>query len=792
MNILKEKYIFLDKESTTRDEVLNFICQKAEELNIIADKTSKKVFNSFIKRENESTTGFEEGFSIPHAISSNILEPAIIFIRLKTGVDWHSIDNKPTKFIIALFIPENQRSSSHMEVLSSIAVGLLNNDFKNILINSKNENEILDAFINQINIKKEESNSLSGLDTYKVLAITACPVGIAHTYLAAENIENALKKLNILGKVSTHGSVGIKNDFTSQEIKDAEIIVIASDIGIDTSRFEGKKIYQTNIKSAIKDPQKLIDDAFKIGKIMESNENSSTNSNNDSNEKKQYLVKHLLAGVSYMIPFIIFGGLMIALALGIGKAIYTNGNIPDNTFLFYLLKFGETAFGLMIAILGGYIANSIAGRSAIAPAMIVSLIANSTALIFPLPGIEAAQTPLGFIGAILFGILIGYTVKWMNSWTIHKNLSSLMPIFIIPLGVTIFYGLLSVFIIGAPIAFVMDKFGEAMAVIFKNNENSNIGIRVGIGIGMGLLIGSMAGFDMGGPINKIAFVMSAALLTLKDPIQNPMGMMAAAIPVAPMAMGISTMVYKKYFTKEQRGLGISALIMGTIGISEGAIPFAIADPKRVFIANIAGSAVAGAIAGALGVTGAVAHGGPIIALLGGISGNFIGDNSTIQTGLGIAFFFLAIIIGIIVTVLVYGLLLKYIKDKNKQDVKEKNSFSIFFSKAKNSYNNSSLIQSYRTKDKKVIAFSIIFIFSIILLTIGITLLSISGARGELSNFINGTNLLPNPLPEGLKLPQFPILSMYGLFCLVSGVLMTLTTIFYSFTSFPKKAIKNIQ
>lgn len=790
MNILKGKYIFLDKNLISRDETLNYICQKAEELGIITSETQTNVFNSFINRENESTTGFEDGFAIPHAISSNILEPAIIFIRLKSGVDWYSIDNKPTKFIIALFIPENQRSSSHMDVLSSIAVGLLNDNFKQVLINSKNKNEILETFIKQINFKKEESNFLLDSEAYKVLAITACPVGIAHTYLAAENIDNACKKLNILGKVSTHGSVGIKNDFTPQEIKDAEIIIIASDIGIDTSRFVGKKIYQTNIKPAIKDPKKLIDDAFKMGKIMEANDFLSGNSSEDSNEKKQYFVKHLLAGVSYMIPFIIFGGLMIAIALGLGKAIYSGGEIPPNTFLFYMLKFGETAFGLMIAILGGYIANSIAGRSAIAPAMIVSLIANSTALIFPLPGIEAAQTPLGFIGAILFGVLIGYTVKWMNSWTIHKNLASLMPIFIIPLGVTVFYGLLSVFIIGAPIAFIMDKFGEAMATVFQNNENSNIGVRVGIGIGMGLLIGSMAGFDMGGPINKIAFVMSAALLTLQTPIQNPMGMMAAAIPVAPMAMGISTMVYKKYFTKEQRGLGISALIMGTIGISEGAIPFAIADPKRVFIANIAGSAVAGAIAGALGVTGAVAHGGPIIALLGGISGNFIGDTATMQAGLGITFFFLAIII---VTVLVYGLLLKYVKDKNKQDVKEKNSFSTFLSKTKNSYNNSSFIQSYRTKDKKIIAFSIIFIFSIVLLIIGITLLSVSGARGELSNFINGTNL-PKPIPPLLE-PEpltFPILSMYGFFCLVSGTLITFATIFYSFTAFPKKTFKSTQ
>lgn len=780
MNLFDKKLFFIDFNANERDDVLKFICDQAEGNNIIKRKTSSKVFKAFINRENEFTTGFEDGFAIPHAISRDIISPAIFYVRLVDGVDWSSLDSKPTKYVVALLIPEGQRRSSHMNILSSISTGLLNNNFKEILKNSENKDEIVLAFENQLD--ETERNSQIALNSvennyYSILAITACPVGIAHTYLAAESIENACKELNISAKVSTHGSVGIKNDFTDEEIAQADLIIISSDVGINTSRFEGKKVYQTSIKPAIQNPIKLVRDGLEKGEVIHSVENIS---NSKDDDKKSYIIKHLLSGVSYMIPFIIFGGLLIAISLGIGKAIYDDGNIPNNTFLFYLLKFGETAFGLMIAILGGYIANSIAGRSAIAPAMIVSLIANNTSLIFPLPGIETANTPLGFIGAILFGVTIGYTVKWMNSWNIHKNLASIMPIFIIPLGVTTIYALLSVFIIGAPISFVMDKFGEAMSLVFENNEASNIGVRVGIGIGMGILLGAMIGFDMGGPINKIAFVMSSALLTQN--IQNPMGMIAAAIPVAPIAMGISTLVYKKHFTKEEKGLGISAIIMGTIGISEGAIPFAIKDPKRVFIANIFGSAIAGGIAGALGVTGAVAHGGPIVAILGAISGNFIGDTATLQIGLGITFFFLAVIMGIISTTLVYGLLLKYVKNDSKEKVKKESMLTNFSERIRVSIKSSYLVTSFNSVNKKIIAFSTLAFLTSTLLVMGTTLFSISFVNGELKDFINIINTLP-PLEI---IPKFPPLAMYGLFGLTLGLLLLLFTIFYSFTVFSKK------
>ncbi|MGL5205172.1 MAG: fructose PTS transporter subunit IIA, partial [Metamycoplasmataceae bacterium] len=342
MQLLNKNLFFIEIEADTRDNALKFICDNAEWNNIIKKKSSNKVFKSFLDRENETSTGFEDGFAIPHTVSESIINPAIIFVRLTNGVDWNSLDSNPTQYIIALFIPKAQRSDSHMNVLSKIAVGLLDENFKYVIKYSTDKDEIFQAFENQLLENESESQIMNSYadHNYKILAITACSVGIAHTYLAAERIERACQELNIPAKVSTHGSVGVKNDFTNEEIRNAEIILISSDVGINLERFKGKRIYQTSIKPAISDPINLINVALDEAKVIN---DIKITSNSEGAEKKSYIVKHLLSGVSYMIPFIIFGGLLIAIALGIGKAIYTNGDIPDNSFLFYILKFGEIA-----------------------------------------------------------------------------------------------------------------------------------------------------------------------------------------------------------------------------------------------------------------------------------------------------------------------------------------------------------------------------------------------------------------------------------------------------------------
>lgn len=784
----------LDKEQKTQKQIFEFVCKKATSLNVINKGKEKNVVEAFQRRESEFSTALGDGFAIPHAVSSEIKKVSIFFVRNKTNIKWDDV-NKDVKYMIFLLIPEKDRNSQHMDILSKIATSLLDDNFKKILKTSKSKKAIHDEFVKLQSDEEQVKSSSSSYSGKLILGITACPVGIAHTYLAAEKLKEAAERKGFKCKVETHGSVGVKNEFSKKDIEEAEMIIIASDIGIDTSRFNGKKLYQTKVKKAVDDSDKVIELALKEASIQNKSSNSTSNQTKFDDKKEGKVIKHLMTGVSYMIPFIIFGGLLIALSLGLQKMIYPDaaGNAsPGGSFLWYMEKFGVAAFGLMVPILGGFIANSIAGRSAIAPAMIVSFIANDVNCIYPLPGIDNVQTPMGFIGAILFGLIIGHTVKWMNTWRIHKNISALMPVFIIPLGVTLFYSLIATFIIGSPIAFVMDKFGEAMRTLFEDTNNINIGAKVGIGIGMGLVIGAMAGFDMGGPINKIAFITSSALLTLDPPITNPMGMMAAAIPVAPIGMGIATIIYKNHFDEQQKSMGVSAIIMGSIGISEGAIPFAVADPKRVFISNIVGSAVAGAIAGALGVTCAVSHGGPIVAILTAVSGNFIGNTVGVQMGLGITFFFVAIIIGSLVTAFMYGLMLKLVKDKNVIEEEKINKssngrFTFISEKTKNLG-----MFVWIKNNKKLFAFIILTTISAILLIVGTTLTAIDGHN--IGNAINGATKVPNadtvnPDDTIAIWPgngNFPIMGIYGLFGLVSGFITSLFTVFYGFTVFHRE------
>ncbi|WP_434341906.1 fructose-specific PTS transporter subunit EIIC [Mycoplasma putrefaciens] len=327
----------------------------------------------------------------------------------------------------------------------------------------------------------------------------------------------------------------------------------------------------------------------------------------------------------------------LSVSVGVTKAI-NGANASPVGFLKVIETIGVAAFMLMIPVLAGFIANSIAGRSAIAPAMVGAFIGNNaTNFVNWIPGLNQIQTPMGFVGAIIAGLVVGYFVRWVNTWKVPKTLAPAMPIFFVPLTAGILISLLFIYALGAPIGFVMEKFSN---FIKQTYQKQNIGLV--LGLGLGVLVGAMAGFDMGGPINKIAFVTCSALITQQ--IYEPMGAMAAAIPVAPLGMGLATVIFKKFFNSAERQMGLAALIMGMIGISEGAIPFAIRDPKRAILCNVLGSAIAGGIAGALKVQDTAAHGGPIVGILGAV-----------PYGIQTVYFFLAIIIGSVITCVSYGL-----------------------------------------------------------------------------------------------------------------------------------------
>ncbi|MGZ9428641.1 PTS fructose transporter subunit IIABC [Mycoplasma sp. 480] len=634
MEIFSKDKIFINEDLTTQDEVFNFIAKKASELKITSD--SYEVYKSLINRENQVSTGMEQEFAIPHAQSEYIDKPALFFIKLKENIEWKTFDNSKVKYIFSILVPSKTENNIHLETLAKVSTMLLDSQMIEKLKSSLDKEEIVTLFNNFIS--KKEETKVKDFNGKKVIGITSCAVGIAHTYLSAETLEKKLIEKGYIPKIETRGSVGSKNTLTSKDIEEAEFVIVASDVEVDLSIFNNKKLYTTSTKEAIHNTEEVIKKAEKSSVYKHTEKSTNIKENTD----KKGLLKHIVTGISYMIPFVIFGGIMIALSLGIGKSIYGNNSAaPKGDFLWYILQIGVVSFTLMIGALGAYIAYSIAGRAAIMPAFVVSTVANMNSLFFSIGNISV-QTPMGFLGSILFGILIGYTVKWLAQLKIQKSIAAIIPMFVIPIAVTLFYSLLVIFIIGAPIGFIMDKFINALQNLFKSGGALNLGIAFLIG---GLL-GGMAGFDMGGPINKVAFLTSTALVAQK--VFEPMGMVAAAIPVAPLGMGLATIIFRKKFNEQERSLGISALIMGFIGISEGAIPFAVADPKRVITANVIGSAIAGAMAGLLSVTNAAAHGGPIVAILGAVGSNVHGS------GLGILFFFLSIIVGTTITCLIYG------------------------------------------------------------------------------------------------------------------------------------------
>ncbi|PPE05920.1 PTS fructose transporter subunit IIABC [Williamsoniiplasma lucivorax] len=649
--LFKADYCFLDIDVKNKKEALKFISKQAFKLGVTNNE--QKIFQAFNARENEASTGFEDGFSIPHARIAEIIKPAIFFVRYKKGIDWESLDQQPTMVSIVLMIPKANVDNMHLKLLSEIATKLLNANNKTKLKQTAKFSEIKAILFPQNKIAKVISEKPIGKKL--IVGITACPVGVAHTYLAAEKLTAYGKSHGFDVKIETHGASGVENEITPEEVKQAYRVIIASDIGVQTAKFAGKKIYKTSVTPAIKNPEEVFKQA-ETNFTIEPSDNKTAGQVGDFNTNKSTekvnIMKHLMSGVSYMVPMVIVGGIFLALSIGLTKIIYGNEWLPGdpgtspidpvnhklagNHFLSYMSGIGGLAFLLMIPILGGYIANSIGGRAAIVPAMLASIVGNTPKLFYPIGGL-AVITPTGFLGAIMIGIAIGYLVRWINTWKVPKNLKPVMPLFFIPIVVGGVASFLFVYAIGAPIGWVMNKFKDALTHILNNAS----GIGLGVGIGMGLLIGCMSGFDLGGPVNKIAFFTVSALVLEK--VYQPMGMMATAGAVPPLGMFVTTIIFRKFFDEEARNEGISALVMGLIGISEGAIPFTVKDPKRVILANVLGSGVAGAMGGAFMIQDYAAHTGPIVVFLGAVPYG-------VQTALAL----LAIGVGTATTCLIYG------------------------------------------------------------------------------------------------------------------------------------------
>ena len=595
--LINKDLISLNLHATTKEGVFVEMIDMLKQQGRIRD--SEAFLQDVKAREAIGNTGFEKGVALPHAKSKAVIEPAVVIGVSRNGIDYGAEDGQPSKLIFMIASPDNG-ANHHIEVLAELSSKLIEEGFIQNFLQAKSSEDALALLLK----KEEKTSAVNGEKKGFLIGVTGCPAGVAHTYLAAEALEKGARELGYDIKVETNGSIGVKNSPTADEIAKADAIIVACDKQTDLNRFTGKPLIETGVKSPIHDAKGLIKQA--LASTQYQGNGKATAATNKTGKARSGLYRYLMNGVSHMIPFVVTGGLLIALSLALGGEPTPGGMaIPPGSMWQKVLDVGVVSFTLMIPILAGYIAYAIADRPALAPGLIGGWIANTGAF-------YDAKAGTGFIGAIIAGLLVGYFVKWLTSFNYHKFVQPLVPIMIAPIVGSLFISGLFIFVIGAPIASLMDS----LNIMLTSMSSGNVVL-------LGIVLGGMAGFDMGGPFNKVAFLFSVGMIASGQ--TQFMGAMACAIPVAPLGMGLATFMGRKLdiFETAEIEAGKAAGAMGLVGISEGAIPFAAQDPMSVIPANVLGSMVAAVMAFSFGITDSVAHGGPVVALLGAMNKPFV-------------------------------------------------------------------------------------------------------------------------------------------------------------------------
>ncbi|EKO3391922.1 PTS sugar transporter subunit IIA [Vibrio fluvialis] len=593
--LINERLIRLNLIAQDKDGVLSELVDVLDQEGRLHDK--QQFLADIYAREELGNTGFEDGVAIPHAKSRAVKAPAVVIGISRNGIEYGAEDGLPSKLFFMIASPDGG-ANHHIEVLAELSSKLIEEGFIAQFLAAQNEHQALELLLAQSEARTESLGENGFL-----IGVTGCPTGVAHTYLAAEALEKGAAELGYRIKVETNGSIGIKNSPSATEIAEAAAIMVTSDKQVDMARFAGKRLIETGVKEPIRDAKGLIQRALQAPIYQpDARTQASADAKGKASQTRSDLYRYLMNGVSHMIPFVVTGGLLIALALAIGGQPTEAGMaIPPGSMWNKVLDVGVVAFTLMIPILAGYIAYAIADRPALTPGLIGGWIANNGSF-------YGADAGTGFIGAIIAGLLVGYFVKWLTSIHYHKFIQPLVPIMIAPIVGSLFISGLFIFVIGAPIASLMDN----MTALLTSMSSGNLVL-------LGIVLGGMAGFDMGGPFNKVAFLFSVGMIASGQ--TQFMGAMACAIPVAPLGMGLATILGRKLnlFEASEIEAGKAAGAMGLVGISEGAIPFAAQDPMSVIPANVVGSMVAAVMAFSFGITNSVAHGGPVVALLGAMN-----------------------------------------------------------------------------------------------------------------------------------------------------------------------------
>ena len=550
-------------------------------------------------REEEGTTGIGEGIAIPHCKSDAVSKPGLAAMVIKDGVDFDALDGGKVSLIFLIAAP-NTEDNVHLDVLSKLSVLLMDENFTNGLKNAKTVDEFLKVIDDAESAKDEDEKEDETGAKYKVLAVTGCPTGIAHTYMAAENIEKKAKELGCRVKVETRGSGGAKNVLTKAEIAEAACIIVAADTQVPMDRFAGRPVIQCKVSDGISKAEELLDRALNgnVPLYQAKGSGQAADSEEESDSVGHQIYKHLMNGVSHMLPFVIGGGILIAIAFLIdGFAVDLNslpfdersnfGTITPMAAMFKSI--GGVAFGFMLPILAGFIAMSIADR----PGLAVGFVG----------GAIAANGTSGFLGALVAGFVAGYLVRLL------KKLFEKLPEGLEGIKPMLLYPVIGIFLIGVIMTYVVEPPIGALNVMINNGLNSMNGAKA---ILLGALLGGMMSVDMGGPVNKAAYVFGTASIAAGN--YNIMAAVMVGGMVPPLAIALATMFFKNKFTEEERKAGPTNIVMGLSFISEGAIPFAASDPLRVLPSCIIGSAVAGALSMAFNCTLMAPHGGIFVFL----------------------------------------------------------------------------------------------------------------------------------------------------------------------------------
>lgn len=632
-DLLDRNSIGLGAAPKTKQEALDTVISlmvKSGKIND-ADAYRKEVY----RREEEGTTGIGDGLAIPHGKGAFVDAPGLAALVVPDGVDFESLDGAPATLIFLIAAP-NTADNVHLDVLSKLSVMMMNEDFADNLRKAKTVDEFL-AVIDKAEDeedggKEEEKTTEAVPNACKVLAVTSCPTGIAHTYMAAEGLEKAAKKRNCTIKVETRGSGGAKNTLTAQEIAEADCIIVAADTQVPMERFHGKRLISCHVADGISKADELLEQAISGNvPIYEAEGNAAENTEiKTSGSTAHKIYMQLMNGVSHMLPFVVGGGILIAIAFlidglsvdmaSLSPEMRANfGTITPAAALFK--QIGGVAFGFMLPVLAGFIAMSIGDRPGLALGFV--------------GGAIAANGSSGFLGALVAGFLAGYTIVFLRKIfdKLPEALEKIAPVLLYPLFGILIVGLIMYYVVEPPVG----ALNTAMNTALTNMSGTSK-------IFLGIIVGGMMSIDMGGPFNKAAYVFGTASIAAGNYDIMAAVMVGGMVP--PCAIALSTLLFKSKYTKQERESGPTNFIMGLAFITEGAIPFAASDPLRVLPSCIIGSALAGALSMAFNCTLMAPHGGIFVFP---VVGNAI-------------MYLVALVAGTIVAAILLGFLKKEVKE----------------------------------------------------------------------------------------------------------------------------------